>query len=362
MTPIRKLTLSGTPFDLGVQHGAAYRDDIRRYAADRIQLVMGGQWSGKQPLSRADVLAIAEACIPAHQAYAPDLMEELRGLVEATGLSLAELIIVGGFTDFVDTVYAHTGAKGPLAPDLAIDDCTAFIIPDAFADGAGFLGQTWDMHDSATEFVVLLDVQPADGPRALVFTTTGCVGQIGMNAHGIAVGINNLLGADGGIGVTWPFVIRKVLQQETIEAALACITGATLAGAHNYLLFDAHGSGYNIEAMSTRHHVQPLAAQPLIHTNHCLIPATNAVAQPRLPASQANSEARLALAAGLLQKEAITIEDLQALTRADTICQVSAPPFHIESCGAMIMRPQGGEVWAVWGRPAENAYEHFSMH
>jgi isopenicillin-N N-acyltransferase-like protein len=163
-------------------------------------------------MPRAEVLALAEACLPDHEAYAPALYQELQGLAAATNLSLAELLIVGGFTDFVDTVYRAARQKNGRLP---IDDCTAFIVPDSAANGAGFFGQTWDMHDSATEFVILLDVQPDDAPRSLVFTTTGCLGQMGMNEHGICVGINNLLGADGQIGVTWPFVVRKVLQQTT---------------------------------------------------------------------------------------------------------------------------------------------------
>ena len=50
------------------------------------------------------------------------------------------------------------------------------------------------------------------------------------------------------------------------------------------------------------------------------------------------------------------------LTRdSEAICQRAAPPFHIESSGAVIMRPAGGELWAVWGLPSENEYEAFSF-
>ena len=55
------------------------------------------------------------------------------------------------------------------------------------------------MHDSATPHVILLRSRPADAPDFLCFTTVGCVGMIGLNEAGVAVGINNLLGADGQI-------------------------------------------------------------------------------------------------------------------------------------------------------------------
>lgn len=357
---IRLLKVSGTPFELGYQHGAAYREEIQRYTAERVALVQGGAWSGG-PLPRAAVLELAEACVPAHEAYAPDLVEELRGLAQATGLTLGELIITGGFTDFVDTVYGTYHRTTPLEPELAIDDCTAFIVPDARAEGAGFFGQTWDMHDSAEEFVIMLDVQPTGGTRALTFTTMGCLGQIGMNEHGIAVGINNLLGADGQIGVTWPFVVRKVLQQRDMDAALACITEAPLAGAHNFMLFDASGRGYNIEAMSTRHEITPLADEPLVHTNHCLLPTTNALAQPRPADAQQSSEQRLATAIErLAEDDAVDGAALQRLTRQAPIChEASSSAWHVATCGAAIMRPRTRELWAVWGLPSDNEYERF---
>jgi isopenicillin-N N-acyltransferase like protein len=356
---IRVAELAGTPEEIGRAHGRAWRDEIRAYAEDRIGLVTAGTWS-HHPLELGEVLALAEACVPAHEAYAPELMAELAGIGEATGLSVEELVILCGFTDFVDAVY---GLKGPGAASgaWAEDDCTAVLVPDHRAAGAGFLAQTWDMHDSATDFVVLLDLRPAEGPRSLVFTTTGCVGQIGMNEAGIAVGINNLPGADGRIGVTWPFVVRKALAQTDLDAALACITEAPLAGAHNYLLFDANGRGYNVEAFSTRCHVTPLAGDVLGHTNHCLVPDTLAVSQDKPTQLQASSEARLRTAAEHLGEGSITVERLAAMTRDPVISYRGGPPFHVETCGAAIMRPATGDFWACWGLPSENDYEHFSL-
>lgn len=358
--PIRVLELTGSPYQRGFQHGTTYRDEIRRYAEERVHLVCSGVWSGGTVLTRDQVLDLAEACVPDHEAYASDLVDELRGMSDATGLSLGELIIVSGFTDFIDAVYA---AYRPVAEmSRPIDDCTAFIVPDERADGQGFFGQTWDMHDTATEFVILLRILSNVGPRSLVFTTTGCVGQIGMNSAGICVGINNIMGADGQVGVTWPFVVRKILQQDNIEDALACITEAKLAGAHNYLLFDGEGNGYNVEAMSTHCHVTRLDETAIVHTNHCLVPETGALSQARPAEAQASSEARLARGQELLDAEQITINDLMALTKdEEAICVTSKPPFHVESCGAAIMRPKSGDFWAVWGLPRDNEYEHFTI-
>ncbi len=351
---MRHLVLSGPPAERGRAHGRTYRDEIRRYTEERVRLATGGNWAG-HPATRDEVLGLAGSMLEAHRGYAADLCEEMEALAEAAGISAAEAILVGGFTDFVDTLRGRTGE----APDE--DDCTAVLTPDARSEGAGFLAQTWDMHDTATEHVLMLELRPEDAPHAFVFSTVGCLGQIGMNDAGIAVGINNLAAARGRVGVTWPLVVRKALQQTDLEAALACITEAPLAGAHNYLLRDRHGRGYNVEAMPEASHVDALADRPLHHTNHCLHAETQAHEATRAEGLVESSQRRLARSHTLLDAEpAVTLERLVDWTRdAEAICQRAKPPHHIESSGAVLMRPATGDLWAVWGLPSENEYEHF---
>jgi isopenicillin-N N-acyltransferase-like protein len=351
---IRRLVLRGSPSQLGTEHGTAFREDIRRYTDERVQLASNGSWAGRQA-TLEDALALAEAMLPAHRAYAPELAEEMEAMAEASGLSAAEGVIVGGFTDFVDAVRAQ-----PVAVHEE-DNCTAVLVPDALAEGHGFLAQTWDMHDSATEHVVLLEIVPESGPRAFVYSTVGCLGQIGLNDAGIAIGINNLAATTGRIGVTWPFVVRKALQKTDIEAALACVVEAELAGAHNYLLLDRYGRGYNVEAMPGCRTVTKLEDSPLVHTNHCLDADARREQAERPRALLESSEGRLRRAGELLAShDPVTFERLVALTRDPVeICHRSQPPFHIESSGAAIMRPATGELWAVWGLPSENEYEAF---
>jgi len=251
-----------------------------------------------------------------------------------------------------------------MAHGTAVEDtCTAVITPDDESEGSGFLAQTWDMHASATPHVFMLDVRPDDGPRAMVFTTHGTLGQIGMNEAGIAVGINNLTTSDGRIGVTWPFVVRKALRQSTFEEALACILDAELAGGHNFLLFDGNGNGASIEATSTRTHIDVLTERPLVHTNHCLVPKTRAVEGQRPAALHENSINRLAHATeALAGTETFTPDVLMDLLRDErSICRRPEPPFDYESSGAVVMRPRTADMWACWGIPSDNDFEHFTV-
>ena len=321
MNRIRVIKLTGKPYDMGWAHGKRFHDEIHMFTEERLHLSQDANWTGHN-LSRSAVIALAEACVAEHQAYAPDLMQELQGMADATGLSLAELVINNGFTDFIDVVYNLGDITVPAAPSLVSDNCTAFMVPaERSASGQAFFGQTWDMHASATPYVILIHGQPDNAPDFLTFTITGCVGMIGMNSAGITVGINNLMATDGQIGVTWPFVVRKILQQEDLDAALECLTSAKLAGAHNYMLMDKTGKGYEVEAMSTSLHVHELTDETITHTNHCLIQQNIDVSRERPPESTASSENRLRRARELLAKSAVTIDDLMALTRDDVaIC------------------------------------------
>lgn len=357
--PIRVLDLAGSPEEMGATHGRAFANEIRHYTEERLSIVTSGLWSGGT-MGRADALDLAGSMLPAHERHSPALHAEMVAMAEAAGITAAEAVVVGGFTDFVDTVRA--AVDSPLPEELVEDDCTAFIVPDARAGGSGFYGQTWDMHDSATEHVVLFRVHPESGPSALVFTTVGALGQIGMNEVGVCVGINNLVASDGRRGVVWTQVVREALSTSTADHARDAVLGADLAGGHNYLVFDSGGVGYNIEAMPTARRVTPLGTEPLVHTNHALHPETAAVQGPRSPELQGSSMRRLDVATKLLAGPDISVGDLMNLTREPTaVCQIARDPYHVESSGATIMRPKSREFWAVWGLPSMNDYQQIGF-
>ena len=351
MTALNKLVVAGSAATVGRAHGSAFGSDIRRYVNERVRLSAGGT-----ELDSTAIIDIAYEMLPAHRAYDPELFEEMETMAEAAGISPAEAVIVGGYTDFIDTVRAVAGGTA------FEDTCTAVITPDERSGGSGFLAQTWDMHASATSHVFLLDIMVGDGPRALVFTTHGTLGQIGMNETGIAIGINNLTVSDGAVGVTWPFVVRKALKQTSFSDALGCILDAQLAGGHNFLLFDARGEGISIEATPTRNAVERLGGEPLVHTNHCLSPDTAAVEPERPEFLQWSSTTRLAHATGLLGTGPYSFDLLLSLLGDErSICRHPDPEFAFESSGAVVMRPATGDFWACWGCPSENAFEHFTL-
>lgn len=370
---IRMLELAGSPYEIGFAHGKAYADEIALLTEERMHLSSDPFWTGGRSVTHADVVAAGEACLAYHRAFSPALMEEIQGIADATGLGVNELVIMNGFTDFVD-IMANPDAFAPNGSDEIGDGdgggCTAFVVDPSYSgNGGGFIGQTWDMHTTATPHVLMLRITPDDGPALLTFTITGCVGMIGMNEHGVAVGINNLLGRDGRPGVHWTFVIRKMLAQRDVDAALRVLTTSQLSGAHNYVLMGPDGrgqmTGYNVEATATHHRVDRVADY-VVHTNHCVIPELTTYERKRKAYSLASTEARLSQGDAFLaaRRGQIDMNTLVALTRyheedGPSVCAHAVPGYDVESSGACIMAPGTGDLWAVWGNPCTNEYERF---
>ncbi len=338
---LRVLPVNGGPAAMGDTHGRTYGGMIRAYLEDRIELSAQERWSGGES-NRDLIVEVAESTLEEHERYSPDLYEEMTAMASAAGMTPAEAVVVGGFTDLVDVVRTRVGS----APSE--DNCTAVINP-----GAGFYAQTWDMHASAGEFVVMLQGDPSDGPRFLVQTTMGCLGQMGLNEAGISIGINNLT-SWGRPGVTWPTVVRKVLQQSNLDTAINAVLEAPLAGGHNFLIMGPDGEGVNIEAMPMHREVTRVTGSPYVHSNHCLVPTTESEQAERIEASVVSSDIRLKLGYELA-------DDVEALFAEPEISRHASQPHDVATCGAVIIEPGLRRMRAVWGVPGDHPWEHFQL-
>lgn len=339
--PLKVLEIFGDSNDLGRAHGECCGPMIRKYLEDRIGLTSQEEWSGGSP-PRDLILQIAEDTLEHHERYSERLYTEMVAMADAAGLTPAEAVVVGGFTDIVDVVRSAVGT----AP--VEDDCTAVLNPRA-----GFFAQTWDMHASAGEYVMLLKLDPLMGPSAVVQTTAGCLGQMGMNEAGISIGINNLTSM-GKSGVTWPFVVRKALNQTDVDSAVEVVMEAELAGGHNFLLMGPDGEAVNIEAMPNKHKVTRTVDEPFVHSNHCLDQSTADEEGPRAADHVENSNERLRLAAELADDPDAFFAHPSISRRVDDMAAVG-------TCGAVLIEPGAKQMKAVWGIPGDHNWETFKL-
>lgn len=338
---LRVLEVFGDSADIGRAHGECCKELIGKYLEQRITLSEQDDWSGGIA-NRDLILELAESTLPFHERYSENLFGEMVAMAEAAGITPAEAVVVGGFTDLVDVVRSRVGVA-PLE-----DNCTAILNP-----AKGFYAQTWDMHASAGEFVMVLKVDPLVGPAAVVQTTTGCLGQMGLNEAGISVGINNLT-TMGKPGVTWPFVVRKALEQTELDAAVSAVLEADLAGGHNFMLMGPEGEAVNIEAMPNDHKVTRSTEASLVHANHCLDDITAVEEGRRQPEHIANSNLRQEVGQDLA-------DDPEAFFEDERISRWVDGEHDVGTCGAVWMEPAERRMRATWGRPGDHPWETFRL-
>jgi isopenicillin-N N-acyltransferase-like protein len=198
-----------------------------------------------------DILDLAERHLAILEKFDADLMEELKGLSKASGVSLPRLVVLNHYTDMRD-ITANRDPGG----------CSIVFSPTA--EGK-ILGQTWDIHASALDFVILLKFKDA-----LVFSVMGCLGMTGLNHRGVGVCINNLSSYQAQVGIIWPALVRKILMQKTAQSAQDELMKAPIGSGRHYAIADEENF-FGTEVSSSRKVViSNDASKPYCHTNHCL--------------------------------------------------------------------------------------------
>ena len=206
-----------SPRQWGQFHGEEYRDKIARLADIRRELMLE-----RSPWLKSHLKESAREQWEMSLEFASDLGEELLGIVEGSGLTIEDIAIVNNYTDFRDlgadqgcsTLQVHRGEKI-------------------------FVGQTWDMHRSAKDFVCLISIP--GNPSMLALSLVGCVGMMGINTRRCFLGVNNITTLKARPGIFWPVLVRRALQEESRKAIVELIKTSQVTSGHNYLVADVTG-------------------------------------------------------------------------------------------------------------------------
>jgi len=253
---IHHLKLTGSdPLEWGRQQGESLKNEIRELNAIRQELLA----SFLKNWSRERVLDLCRAHAETLHAKDAALFAEVQGISDSSGVSLEDLMALNAYTDMRD-FSAGDDARSE-------DGCSILA---AKSESANFCAQTWDMHGSATPYMLLLEVP---GPVPMhVLTITGCLGLAGLNTQGLSVMINNMHCRETNRGgLVWPALVRKMLGVSKTQQATRVLAENIPSSGHNYLIFDRF-TATNIETSGTRYestgHIKEGASGYLMHTNH----------------------------------------------------------------------------------------------
>ena len=79
----------GSHFEVGIQHGEAFREDIRNHMNMILELA-----AGNSGLSREAVLKLVDGYEPFIAKYTPGFIEELKGLSQGAGIEYREALLL----------------------------------------------------------------------------------------------------------------------------------------------------------------------------------------------------------------------------------------------------------------------------
>ena len=210
--------------------------------------------------------------------------------------------------------------------------------------------------------------RPLIGPATLTVGQAGLIGYIGCSERGIGVCLNALPAPAREVGVPHYFIVRRVLEAVSLDAAIAAVRSAHRAIPANLILATPQGpADFEILIDDLRVLRPDDGAAWLTHTNHCLHPELTGVNErfPELIESRPRKRRIDDLLEGA--EGGIDLGAAQAALRDHqdeprSICRhANDHPRHgfWTSVLSVVIEADAGRMHVSRGNPCSNPYEEY---
>jgi isopenicillin-N N-acyltransferase-like protein len=387
MFPQIRISTHATPHARGVAVGQASRAQVGHSVATyaRQFAACGIDW--------AQARRLAQRYLPAIEALDASLLDEMRGLAEGSRFSFEDILTLNCRTEILPPNYFSgepTAAEAALKanraagiPDWADDvyalpqlpsdlsECTAMCVNgQASADGHAWFSQNWDWIGRQRAALVVVYSVDANGTSFTTLAEGGMLAKIGMNQHGLAIGLNILRSVRDGAepGVPVHILLRHLLSLPNMVAArerLSFIQSQLGFGAaSNIPCADALGEVGCFEVAPAGWAEQRPHEGVVVHTNHFL--CESLLTQQAMMSQYLSSEPRLATAAQHAAQKPLGLSSLQAFLRDESgeflaVCRRPNPDLppeaRVESVAGIIMHPHTRRLWIAPDVPTKTEFQ-----
>ena len=255
------ITASGSPYDIGYQHGKQAKQAIQENFQFYLNL-----WKYFSGVKREQILREAPKFVPYIEKSDPELMEELKGISEGSDMQMEEIIALNSRYEMNFAFMASVSNHTP-------EGCTAFALTSEATKNQHLLvGQNWDYKPGVKNSSIILRIKQVNKPNIIIHTEAGIIGQKGFNSEGIGICINFLVCDRDAFrpGLPTFIKVRSILNSKTLPDCLKVLMNFEGPNSVNMIIAHREGEVIDVECMpddtSFLHPEQGI----LTHTNHFL--------------------------------------------------------------------------------------------
>ena len=253
---VRVVRLAGTPREIGLQHGALLKTEIKE--------LISYFFEEKKNLFGASQEALAKGAKILEKHIPKEYIEEMRGIAESAGVDYEKILYANTFLDVVSANWV--GVK-PMCSNFA-------AFPGKSKDGAVVHGRNleWSADEKVAAMNTVFFITPKNGVPFVTLSWPGISGALtGMNASEISMGEMTSMSSEATLEGT-PIMIQLralVEKSKTLEDAYKILAGMPRTTGYNVLVTDGKTDTGFIAEMTAKRLVR---IEPkdgfLMHTNH----------------------------------------------------------------------------------------------
>ena len=235
------IKIQGDAAERGRTHGTQLKERIQRTI----------QFYRKQfQIPEQQILEISDGFRTATAAFRQDIYTEIETLAQAAEVDPLWIYALNGRTELLNL--------NPM-------ECTTLAFKNQ-----RILGQNWDWESDIEELAVILDIETEDGHRILTMTEPGMIGKIGMNNHGVGVGLNFMtIDNYQPYGVPLHVLLRSILDSKSLAEARTLIEPQLPGKVGNIIIMNGKGETVDLEIAGETFFAIPVEDR-FVHTNHFL--------------------------------------------------------------------------------------------
>ena len=319
-----RVAVTGSHRELGRAYGEAAAEQIAQAVEFYGEIVTGGVSHAANQIG---------PYIDAARRSLPHLVEETEGLAEGSDRSFEEIAVLNCIEEVVDFEACTSVASG------------RFLL---------HAEQWYAGHEGVTVVVG----GPDGSPPFVSPTCSGFLPVVGLNACGVALGVDSLTTTDDRVGVPRVFVSRHVLSANSLKRARSAATLPDRAGGYAYVL----ATSEDRVVLETTATTATIVDDARAHTNHCLADETGELAEE----PGAGSIARLLRAQELSERPLASVTDCVALLSdheggRQAICFHGEKPTDSATVFGMVCDLSNGLVYVSDGPPCQGHWETFRV-